>query len=62
MLLDMKMFLDFYLKGTPYSLTDEDAPLMRVNGILPYRTWLSTVPFYPPEDGPRYGLGELDSA
>lgn len=59
MLLDMRMFLDFYLKGVPHTtLNVGDTPLNRLNGVIPYRSWLSTLPFSPRTDGPRYGFGD----
>ena len=57
MLLDMRMFFDFYLKGIPHApLNTGDAPLTRLNGVISYRSWLSTLPFIPKTDGPQYGI------
>jgi dipeptidyl aminopeptidase/acylaminoacyl peptidase len=58
MLLDTRMFLDFYVRGVPHApLNVGDAPLNRLNGVIPYRSWLANLPFVPPSDGPRYGIG-----
>lgn len=60
MLLDIRMFLDFYVLGVPHApLNVGDAPLTRLNGVIPYRSWLSTLPFVPPAGGPRYGIEEV---
>lgn len=55
MLLDMQIFFDFYLKGIPHPPLAERGIQTRLSGILPYRSWLSTEPFHPRVDGPRYG-------
>ncbi|MEZ4522491.1 MAG: prolyl oligopeptidase family serine peptidase [Thermomicrobiales bacterium] len=55
MLQDMKIFFDFFLKGIPHPPLSERDIQTRLSGILPYRSWLSTEPFYPRTDGPRYG-------
>ncbi len=54
MLQDMRIFFDFYLKGIPHPPLAERAIHTRLSGILPYRSWLSTEPFSPRTDGPRY--------
>ncbi|CAN5649173.1 S9 family peptidase [soil metagenome] len=55
MLQDVKVFFDFYLKGFPHPPLGERDIHTRLSGILPYRSWLSTEPFYPRKDSPRYG-------
>lgn len=55
MLQDMRIFFDFYLKGIPHPPLDDRDIHTRLSGILPYRSWLSTEPFTPQTDGPRYG-------
>jgi hypothetical protein len=56
MLLDLKIFFDFYLKGIPHPPLAELGIQTRLSGILPYRSWISTEPFHPRHDSPRYGI------
>jgi dipeptidyl aminopeptidase/acylaminoacyl peptidase len=56
MLVDLKIFFDFYLKGIPHPPLAELGIQTRLSGILPYRSWLSTEPFHPRHDSPRYGI------
>lgn len=54
MLRDLKTFFDFHLKGIPHPPLEELGIHTRLSGVIPYRSWLSTEPFYPRTDGPRY--------
>ena len=54
MLQDMKIFFDFHLKGVPHPPLADRGIHTRLSGILPYRSWLSTEPFHPRHDSPRY--------
>lgn len=54
MLLDLKVFFDFYLKGIPHPPLATLGILNRLSGVIPYRSWLSTEPFHPRHDSPQY--------
>lgn len=55
MLLDLTIFFDFHLKGIPHPPLETLGIHTRLSGVIPYRSWLSTEPFHPRHDSPRYG-------
>lgn len=61
MLLDMTTFFDFYLKGIPHPPLDSLGIKTRLSGVIPYRSWISTEPFHPRHDSPRYGYENGDA-